>query len=87
VRFFWFSAAKQWTRGRSRGTSLRLYHNTIDILAPRSKLPGMESEDERLSKRQGAREMWIAGLVITLSMVFALVVVALIVIFGHIQLN
>ncbi|HXX71930.1 MAG TPA: hypothetical protein VEI55_06515 [Candidatus Acidoferrum sp.] len=46
----------------------------------------MESDDEKNSKRQGAREMRIAGLVITLSMVLALVVSALIVIFGHIKL-
>jgi hypothetical protein len=46
----------------------------------------MESNDEKLSKRQGARDMRIAGLVITLSMVLALVVAALIVVFGHVQL-
>jgi hypothetical protein len=46
----------------------------------------VESEDERNSKRQGAREMRIAGLVITLSMVLALVLSALIFIFGHIAL-
>ena len=46
----------------------------------------MENDDEKNSKRQGAREMRIAGLVITLSMVLALVVSALIVIFGHIKL-
>jgi len=46
----------------------------------------VESDDEKKSKRQGAREMRIAGLVITLSMVLALVVSALIVIFGHIKL-
>jgi hypothetical protein len=46
----------------------------------------VESDDEKNSKRQGAREMRIAGLIITLSMVLALVVSALIVIFGHIKL-
>jgi len=46
----------------------------------------VESDDEKNSKRQGAREMRIAGLVITLSMVLALLVSALIVIFGHIKL-
>jgi hypothetical protein len=46
----------------------------------------MESEDEKNSKRQGAREMRTAGLVITLSMVLALLVSALIFIFGHITL-
>jgi hypothetical protein len=46
----------------------------------------METDDERNSKRQGARQMRIAGLVIGLSMLLALVVAALIVIFGHIKL-
>ena len=46
----------------------------------------MESNDEKESKRQGARQMRIAGLVIGLSMLLALVVAALIVIFGHIRL-
>jgi len=47
----------------------------------------MESEDERLSKIQGRRDMRIAALVITLSMALSLVVAALIVVFGHIKLN
>jgi hypothetical protein len=46
----------------------------------------VESDDEKQSKRHGAREMRIAGLVITLSMVLALVVSALIILFGHIRL-
>jgi len=46
----------------------------------------VESNDEKESKRQGARQMRIAGLVIGLSMLLALVVAALIVIFGHIRL-
>ena len=46
----------------------------------------METNDEKDSKRQGARQMRIAGLVIGLSMLLALVVSALIVIFGHIKL-
>jgi hypothetical protein len=46
----------------------------------------MESNDEKLSKRQGARDMRIAALVITLSMVLALVVAALIMVFGHVRL-
>jgi len=46
----------------------------------------MESEDEKLSNVRGAREMRIAGLVITLSMVLSLIVAALIVVFGHIKL-
>jgi hypothetical protein len=46
----------------------------------------MELDDEKLSRRQGAREMRIAGLVITLSMVLALVVAALIVVLGHVRL-
>jgi hypothetical protein len=46
----------------------------------------MESDDEKLSKRQGARDMRIAGLVITLSMVLALILAALIMVFGHVQL-
>ena len=46
----------------------------------------METDDEKDSKRQGARQMRIAGLVIGLSMLLALVVAALIVIFGHIKL-
>lgn len=46
----------------------------------------MESEDEKLSKIQGRRDMRIAGLVITLSMVLSLIAAALIVVFGHIKL-
>jgi len=46
----------------------------------------VETDDEKDSKRQGARQMRIAGLVIGLSMLLALVVSALIVIFGHIKL-
>lgn len=46
----------------------------------------MESNDEKASKRQGARQMRIAGLVIGLSMLLALVAAALIVIFGHIKI-
>lgn len=46
----------------------------------------MESNDEKESKRKGAREMRIAGLVIGLSMLLALVVAALIVILGHVKL-
>jgi hypothetical protein len=46
----------------------------------------VESNDERNSKRRGARDMRIAGLVITLSMVLALVLSALIFIFGHVKL-
>ncbi|HXX45788.1 MAG TPA: hypothetical protein VEJ38_13760 [Candidatus Acidoferrales bacterium] len=46
----------------------------------------MESNDEKESKRQGARQMRIAGLVIGLSMLLALVVAALIVVFGHVRL-
>ena len=46
----------------------------------------MQSNDEKESKRQGAREMRTAGLVITLSLILSLVVAALIVIFGHIKL-
>jgi hypothetical protein len=46
----------------------------------------MQLDDEQLSKRQGARDMRVAGLVITLSMLLALVVAALIVVFGHVQL-
>jgi len=46
----------------------------------------VETNDEKDSKRQGARQMRIAGLVIGLSMLLALVVSALIVIFGHIKL-
>jgi hypothetical protein len=46
----------------------------------------MQSDDEKLSRQQGAREMRIAGLVITLSMVLALIVSALIVVLGHVQL-
>jgi len=46
----------------------------------------VETDDEKDSKRQGARQMRIAGLVIGLSMLLALVVAALIVIFGHIKL-
>jgi len=46
----------------------------------------VESNDEKESKRQGARQMRIAGLVIGLSMLLALVVAALIVVFGHVRL-
>jgi hypothetical protein len=46
----------------------------------------VESDDEKKSKRQGAREMRVAGLVITLSMILALVVAALIFLFGHIPI-
>ncbi|HTR47415.1 MAG TPA: hypothetical protein VMM16_08535 [Verrucomicrobiae bacterium] len=42
--------------------------------------------DEQIAKRKGAREMRIAGLVIGLSMLLALVAAALIVILGHIKL-
>ena len=58
----------------------------VDIQLGQSKLASVESDDEKKSNRQGAREMRIAGLVITLSMVLALVVSALIFIFGHINL-
>ena len=47
----------------------------------------MESQDERLSKIHGRREMRIAGLVIGLSMLLSLIVAALIVVFGHIKLD
>ena len=46
----------------------------------------MQSNDEKESKRQGAREMRTAGLVITFSLILSLIVAALIVIFGHIKL-
>jgi hypothetical protein len=46
----------------------------------------VESEDEKNSKRKGARDMRNAALIITLSLVLVLVLVALVVIFGHIQL-
>jgi hypothetical protein len=46
----------------------------------------VESIDEKESKRKGAREMRIAGLVIGLSMLLALVVAALIVVLGHVRL-
>jgi len=46
----------------------------------------VESDDEKTSKQEGAREMRVAGLVIGLSMLLSLIAAALIVIFGHIQL-
>jgi hypothetical protein len=46
----------------------------------------MNLEEEKASKRKGAREMRNAALIITLSFVLVLVLVALIVIFGHIQI-
>jgi uncharacterized membrane protein len=43
-------------------------------------------DKEAEAARKAAREMWIAGLTIVLSFVLVIVLVALVVIIGHIQL-
>jgi hypothetical protein len=53
-------------------------------LSPEARAEFQRKEDE--AARKAAREMWTAGLTIVLSFVLVIVLVALVIIVGHIQL-
>lgn len=79
---------------------LREFHVPFDNLVQASKLPRMDPQKgtnprklspelrdkEAEAARKAAHEMWVAGLTIVLSFVLVLVLVALVVIIGHIPL-